>query len=65
MEESEIREICKEVDPFIADILVESIIEGTSYDILEAHYGVLPIGRMTFYRRKKDVQMLMEKRKNR
>ena len=51
MDEKEIYEICMSVDSFIAAELTESIVRGTSYDILEAHYGILPISRRSFYRR--------------
>lgn len=52
VDEKEIYEICMSVDSIIADKLTESIIIGTSYDMLEAHYGILPISRRSFYRRK-------------
>lgn len=45
LDEKEIYEICMSVDSFIADRLTESIVRGTSYDMLEAHYGILPISR--------------------
>lgn len=48
MDEKEIYEICMNVDSIIADKLTESIIIGTSYDMLEAHYGILPISRRSF-----------------
>lgn len=53
MDEKEIFEICQSVDSFIADRLTESIVRGTSYDMLEAHYGILPISRRSFYRRRR------------
>ena len=57
MDEKEIYEICMNVDSIIADKLTESIIIGTSYDMLEAHYGILPISR-----RKGTAQRLMRQR---
>ena len=62
MDEKEIYEICMSVDSIIADKLTESIIIGTSYDMLEAHYGILPISRRSFYRRKGTAQRLMRQR---
>nr|DAN03141.1 MAG TPA: hypothetical protein [Caudoviricetes sp.] len=60
--EKEVYEICIGVDSIIADKLTESIIIGTSYDMLEAHYGILPISRRSFYRRKDTAQRLMRQR---
>lgn len=62
MEEKEIYEICMSVDSFIAAELTESIVRGISYDMLEAHYGILPISRRSFYRRKGTAQRLMRQR---
>ena len=62
LDEKEIYEICMSVDSFIADRLTESIVRGTSYDMLEAHYGILPISRRSFYRRKGTAQRLMRQR---
>lgn len=62
MDEKEIYEICMSVDSFIAAELTESIVRGTSYDMLEAHYGILPISRRSFYRRKDTAQRLMRQR---
>lgn len=62
MGEQEVFEICNQVDSFIAKELTESIVIGTSYDMLEAHYGVLPISRRNFYRRKCTAQRLMRQR---
>lgn len=62
MDEKEIFEICQSADSFIADRLTESIVRGTSYDMLEAHYGILPISRRSFYRRKGTAQRLMRQR---
>lgn len=62
MDEKEIYEICMSVDSFIAAELTESIARGTSYDMLEAHYGILPISRRSFYRRKGTAQRLMRQR---
>lgn len=62
MDEKEIYEICKQVDRLIANYLTESIVDGTSYDKLEARYGILPISRRSFYRRKGTAQRLMRQR---
>lgn len=60
MSEAEVYEICKQVDSFIADRLAESILHNVSYDILEAHYGILPISRRSFYRRRRIAQRLIQ-----
>lgn len=62
MDEKEIYEICMSVDSFIAAELTESIVRGTSYDMLEAHHGVLPISRRSFYRRRRTAQRLIRQR---
>lgn len=62
LDEKEIYEICMSVDSFIADRLTESIVRGTSYDMLEAHYGILPISRRSFYRRRRTAQRLIRQR---
>lgn len=62
MDEKEIYEICQSVDAFIADYLAESIIKGTSYDLMEAHHGILPISRNCFYRRRRIVQRIIRQR---
>nr|DAH15031.1 MAG TPA: hypothetical protein [Caudoviricetes sp.]DAL63485.1 MAG TPA_asm: hypothetical protein [Caudoviricetes sp.] len=62
VDEKEILEICQSVDSAIAAELTESIVRGTSYDMLEAHYGILPISRRSFYRRKGTAQRLMRQR---
>lgn len=62
MDEKEIYEICMGVDSIIAAELTESIVRGTSYDMLEAHYGILPISRRSFYRRRGTAQRLMRQR---
>lgn len=62
MNEEEIYKICMGVDGFIAKELAESITRGTSYDMLEARYGILPISRRSFYRRRSTVQRLMRQR---
>ena len=65
MSEKETYEICNEVDSFIARELTESIIHKVSYDMLEAHYGILPISRRSFYRKKEIVLEIIEKRTTR
>ena len=62
LDEKEIYEICMSVDSFIAAELTESIVCGTSYDMLEAHHGILPISRRSFYRRRRTAQRLMRQR---
>ncbi len=62
MNKDEIYKICKEVDNCIADKLTEAIVDGTSYEMLEARYGILPISRRSFYRRRSTVQQLMRQR---
>lgn len=62
LDEKEIYDICQSVDAFIADYLAESIIKGTSYDLMEAHHGILPISRNCFYRRRRIVQRIIKQR---
>ena len=62
MNKKEIYEICMSVDSFVASLLTESIVRGTSYDMLEAHYGILPVSRRSFYRRRRTAQRLMRQR---
>ena len=62
MDDKEIYEICQNVDAFIAEYLTESIVSRTSYDMLEARHGILPISRRSFYRRKGTAQRLMRQR---
>ena len=62
MDEKEIYEICQSVDAFIADYLAESIINGTSYDLMEAHHGILLTSRTQFYRKKQKVKNILEKK---
>lgn len=62
MDEKEVFEICNQVDSYITAELTESIVIGTSYDMLEAHHGILPISRNCFYRKRRIVRKIMEKR---
>ena len=62
MDEKEVFEICNQVDSFIAAELTESIVIGTSYDMPEAHHGILPISRNCFYRRRRIVQRIIKQR---
>ena len=62
MDEKEVYEICQSVDAFIAEYLAESIVIGTSYDMLEAHHGILPISRNCFYIRKRKAKEIIEHR---
>ena len=59
MDEQEIFVICQKVDSYMAEYLKESIIKGTSFNMLEAHYGVLPDSRTGFYRKKRRVLELL------
>ena len=65
MDEKEVFEICNQIDSFIAAELTESIVIGTSYDMLEARHGVLPISRNCFYRKRRIVQRIMKQRTGR
>lgn len=60
--QDEVYRACMGVDSFIAKELAESIVVGTSYDMLEAHYGILPISRRHFYRKKGTAKRLMRQR---
>ncbi len=62
MDEKEIYEICKQVDRLIANYLTESIVDGTSYDKLEARYGIIPISRNCFYLKKRKAKQIMRER---
>ena len=62
MSERETYEICNEVDSFIADKLTEAIIHKVSYEMLEAHYGIIPISRRSFYRKRKKVEQMIQQR---
>lgn len=65
MDEKEVFEICNQVDSFIAAELTESIVKRTSYDMLEAHHGILPISRNCFYRKRRIAQRIMKQRMGR
>ena len=65
MDEKEVFEICNQVDSYIAAELTESIVKGTSSDMLEAHHGILPISRNCFYRKRRIVQRIMKQRMGR
>ena len=62
VDEKEVFEICNQVDSFIAAELTESVVIGTSYDMLEAHHGILPISRNCFYRKRRIVQRIIKQR---
>ena len=62
MDEKEVFEICNQIDRFIAKELTESIMIGTSYDMLEAHYGILLTSRTQFYREKQKAKHVLEKK---
>lgn len=62
LDKNEIFEICQRVDAVIATELTESIVDGTSFDMLEAHHGILPISRRSFYRRKGTAKRIMRQR---
>lgn len=61
MNEKEVLEICRQIDCVIAEQLAESIIKGTSYEKLEAHYGILPISRNCFYRRRRLAKKMIDR----
>ena len=65
MDEKEVFEICNQIDNFIAAELTESIVSGTSYDMLEAHHGILPISKNCFYRKRRIARKIMEQRMGR
>lgn len=65
VDEKEVFEICNQVDSYIAAELTESIVSGISYDMLEAHHGILPISRNCFYRRRRIAQKIMKQRMGR
>lgn len=65
MDEKEVFEICNQVDSFIAEYLTESSVIGTSYDMLEAHHGILPISKNCFYRKRRIARKIMEQRMGR
>lgn len=62
MDEKEILEICQSVDSAIAAELAESIMYKVSFEMLEAHHGILPISKSNFYRRKGTAQRLIRQR---
>lgn len=62
VDEKEVFEICNQVDSFIAEYLTESIVIVTSYDMLEAHHGILLTSRTQFYRKKQKVKNILEKK---
>lgn len=62
MDEKEVFEICNQVDSYIAAELTESIVIGISYDMLEAHHGILPISRNCFYRKRRIAQRIIKQR---
>ena len=62
LDKNEIYEICQSVDSAIAAELAESIMYKVSFETLEAHYGILPISRRSFYRRRRTAQRLMRQR---
>lgn len=62
LDKNEIFEICQRVDAVIATELTESIVDGTSFDMLEAHHGILPISRNCFYRKRRIVQRIIKQR---
>lgn len=65
LDRNEVYKICKEVDNCIADKLTEAIVDGTSYEMLEARYGILPISRRSFYRRRTVAKQLIRQKEDR
>jgi hypothetical protein len=53
MSREETIEICTRIDDYLGDKIAESILNNISYDKMEAHYGIMPISRTHFYRKKK------------
>lgn len=45
-----IKSICKEADPRIDIFLLAVVANGYTYDSLAAKYGVLPVGRNSFFK---------------
>ena len=62
VDEKEIYEICQSVDSAIAAELAESIMHKVSFEMLEAHHGILPISRRGFYRRRGTAKRIMRQR---
>ena len=62
MDEQEVYEICFITDSSIAEYLKESIVRKISYDTLEARYGIMPISRSGFYRKRRTVQGIIKRR---
>lgn len=63
--DADVLRVCRYVDDAIADRLAESILLGTSYDMLEAHYGIMPISRNCFYRRRRQAQEILRQKTGR
>lgn len=63
--DADVLRVCKYVDDAIAERLAESILQGTSYDMLEAHYGIMPISRNCFYRRRRQAQEILRRKRGR
>lgn len=61
--DTDVLRVCRYVDAAIADRLAESILQGTSYDMLEAHYGIIPISRNCFYRRRRQAQEILRRKR--
>ena len=53
MSREETIEICTRIDDYLGDKIAESILNNISYDKMEARYGIMPISRTHFYRKKK------------
>ena len=54
MSREETIEICTCIDNYLGDKIAESILNNNiSYDKMEARYGIMPISRTHFYRKKK------------
>ena len=61
--DADVLRVCRYVDDAIAERLAESIQQGTSYDMLEAHYGIIPISRNCFYRRRRQAQEILRRKR--
>lgn len=61
--DADVLRVCRYVDAAIAEHLAESILQGTSYDMLEAHYGIIPISRNCFYRRRRQAREILRRKR--
>lgn len=62
MSREETIEICTRIDNYLGDKIAESILNNISYDKMEARYGIMPISRTHFYRKKKMALRILNSR---